>query len=124
MDMKENNDELLELTRDDELLVEQFMAGQRHDVADHGFSRRVMRHLPGRAYRLNRLWTIFCCALGVAFFVSIRGWDVVMSTLRMLAKTLPAADIFFVSPVAMVLSMFAIMVSMVYGTMKMLERVQ
>ena len=120
--MKENNDILQELSMDDELLVQQFLDENRKEIADHGFSRRVMRHLPGRADRLNRLWTIVCCALCVVFFIVIRGWDILTNTLQRLVKTLPASDFCFVSPLAIAMSMFIIVLGLSYGAMRILER--
>ena len=53
----------------DELLVRKFFDDNQIDVPDNGFSRRVMRRLPGRARRLNRVWTAVCAVVGVVLFV-------------------------------------------------------
>lgn len=53
----------------DELLVRKFFDGCKADVPDGGFSRRVMRRLPDRERRLNRIWTAVCAAVGVVLFV-------------------------------------------------------
>lgn len=49
----------------DDILIQQFMSEHMPVVEDMGFTRRVMRHLPQRANRRNRLWSIFCLAVGV-----------------------------------------------------------
>ncbi len=49
----------------DELLVKKFFEGNRIDLPDDGFSHRVMRRLPDRERRLNRLWTALCVVVGV-----------------------------------------------------------
>ncbi len=49
----------------DELLVRKFFEENKTELPDDGFSRRVMRRLPDRARRLNRIWTAVCLLLGV-----------------------------------------------------------
>ncbi len=48
----------------DELLLRKYFNENKADVPDDGFSRRVMRRLPDRARRLNRIWTAVCLLLG------------------------------------------------------------
>lgn len=61
----------------DELLVKQFLSQGKTDIADEGFSRRVMRSLPTRAWKLSRLWTCCCIAVFVLLFIVFHGWDFV-----------------------------------------------
>ncbi len=75
MDMERNHEQ-------EELLLQQFFNQQRFDVEDNGFSHRVMRMLPDRARRLNRLWTAVCTVVAVAFFVAGRGWKAVSGSLQ------------------------------------------
>lgn len=74
MDMTENNDKLLE----------SFFAESRQEVADNGFSRRVMRSLPRRSNRLARLWTAMGFTLAAVLFVWMDGvqltWDILRET--------------------------------------------
>ena len=50
----------------DELLVRKFFDENNVELPDNGFSNRVMRRLPDRARRLNRIWTgIFHYALSL-----------------------------------------------------------
>ena len=49
----------------DDILIQQFLGEHKPVVEDMGFTRRVMRHLPRRANRRNRLWSIFCLIVGV-----------------------------------------------------------
>lgn len=46
-----------------EKLIERFFNENPIEIEDNGFSRRVMRRLPDRPARLNRLWTGFCAAM-------------------------------------------------------------
>ncbi len=61
--MMENNDRLLE----------EFFAANRHEVADNGFSQRVMRRLPARSRQLAQIWSICGFTLVVVLFVALDG---------------------------------------------------
>lgn len=63
MVMMENNDRLLK----------EFFAANRHEITDNGFSRRVMRHLPARNRQLSQLWNICCFTLVTVLFVALDG---------------------------------------------------
>lgn len=45
---------------DDDKLIARFFSDNAVSIEDNGFSRRVMRSLPSRATRLNRVWTAVC----------------------------------------------------------------
>lgn len=68
----ENNDKLLE----------DFFADNRQEIADKGFTRRVMRRLPNHSSLLARAWTVCCCVLAVVLFVSLNGIELIGNTLR------------------------------------------
>lgn len=57
----------------DELLVRKFFEENKIEIPDAGFSRRVMRRLPDRTRRLNRIWTAICVAVGVVMCVNSIG---------------------------------------------------
>ena len=64
----------------DEALLQQFFADSaRMDIADDGFTDRVMRRLPeevdARCYRLYRLWTAAMAAVCVAVFFFVNGFQ-------------------------------------------------
>ena len=44
---------------DNDKLLRDFFAENKQEIADNGFSRRVMHHLPGRSNRLARIWSAF-----------------------------------------------------------------
>lgn len=52
------------------------------DVADDGFTRRVMRRLPDRERLSSRLWTVFCVVAAVVVFILKDGFDSLISCLR------------------------------------------
>jgi len=68
MDIIENKDFL---TESDELLVKGFFEENKIDIADNGFSERVMRCLPSPSVRLNRIWTAVCTLLGAVWLFSV-----------------------------------------------------
>ena len=41
---------------DNDKLLRDFFAENKQEIADNGFSRRVMHHLPGRSNHLVRIW--------------------------------------------------------------------
>ena len=41
---------------DNDKLLRDFFTENRQEIADRGFSRRVMHHLPDRSNRLARIW--------------------------------------------------------------------
>lgn len=55
----------MDMIDNDDRLIAQFMTEHKPQVADMGFTRRVMRHLPQHTDRLHRYWTLFCFAIGV-----------------------------------------------------------
>jgi ABC-type thiamin/hydroxymethylpyrimidine transport system permease subunit len=68
-----------------------------------------MRHLPGRAWRLNNIWTIVCAVLGLVFFVLVRGWEVLGNALAVWLHTAPAQDVFQLNTLTIVLSVLMLM---------------
>ncbi len=48
------------MMENDDKLLTSFFAEHRQEIADNGFSRRVLRHLPDRSRHLAQIWTAFC----------------------------------------------------------------
>lgn len=99
-------DELL--SPQDEALLERFFSQQRAEIQDHGFSHRVMRQLPSRNNKLNRWWTAFCIMLGIVFFIAIRGWKVLADAITVAVRTVPAQDVFQLTPVTLAVALGAL----------------
>ena len=64
----------------DEALLQRFFADSaRMDIADEGFTDRLMRRLPEevdtRCYRLYRLWTAAMAAVCIAVFFLVNGFQ-------------------------------------------------
>ena len=53
------------MMENDDKLLTSFFADHRQEIADNGFSRRVLRHLPDRSRHLAQIWTVFCFTLTV-----------------------------------------------------------
>ncbi|KAA6307821.1 hypothetical protein EZS27_040505 [termite gut metagenome] len=66
---------------DDELL-KQFFSEQKKEIADNGFTRRVIRHLPDRRKRLATLWTMFCSFCAVILFFAFSGIEIITRILH------------------------------------------
>ena len=70
------------MTENNDKLIEDFFAANRQEIADNGFTHRVMRRLPDHSSLLARLWTVCCCVLAVVLFVSLNGIELISNTLR------------------------------------------
>ena len=76
----------------DEQLISQFMQANKHEVADNGFSRRVMHRLPVSAKVWSDILTTVCVVLcGVLLYV-YDGLNLILSSLREVFQT-HSADI-------------------------------
>lgn len=67
---------------DNDKLLKDFFAENKREIADNGFSRRVMHQLPDRSNRLARLWTLFVMTVGAVLFITLGGLQAVWETLR------------------------------------------
>jgi hypothetical protein len=73
----------------DDLLLQQFFADAAcQQVADDGFTERVMRRLPARVDWFSRLWTLGCWVVFVVCFVAFDGWQLLSRHLDGLLHTL------------------------------------
>ena len=78
--IKENLEQVLPIS--DEELIGKFFAEQTFDVADRGFTSRVMHRLPDSSVRLNRIWTAVCAIAVVVVFILTKGWIPLMGSLQ------------------------------------------
>ena len=72
----------MDMTEDNDLLLRQFFQQTaQQQIADNGFTERVMQHLPqhasltARRTLLTRLWTAFCIVVFAVLFVAFPGWE-------------------------------------------------
>ena len=67
---------------DNDKILRNFFTENKQDIADNGFSRRVMRRLPDRSYRLVRLWSAFVAAVATVLFIWLGGLEAAWGTIR------------------------------------------
>lgn len=70
------------MQENDDKLLEEFFAAGKQEIADNGFTHRVMRHLPNRESRLSRIWTTFCFTLSIVLFIAFDGLQLMLNMLR------------------------------------------
>ena len=64
---------------DNEKLLHDFFAENKQEIADNGFSQRIMHHLPSQSNWLTRIRTALIVIIGTILFVWLGG---VEATLR------------------------------------------
>ena len=52
-----------------------FAEAAKTEIADNGFSRKVMRRLPSRAERMSRIWTCVCTMAAVVLLTYFKAWN-------------------------------------------------
>lgn len=67
---------------DNDKLLRDFFTENKQEIADNGFSRHVMRHLPNQSNKLAHIWTAFVMTLGIVLFVWLGGLQAIWETLR------------------------------------------
>ena len=123
------------MTESDDRLIERFFSeAARQQIADDGFTERVMAALPegmAKGRRLSRLWTWFCIAVGGMLFFLLNGWGVlkamllaflntVLTSLSVLLTTAPTADL-HLDPVLVLLLLVFVLVVLPYQTARKLS---
>lgn len=83
----------------DELLVRKFFEENKIEIPDAGFSRRVMRCLPDRTRRLNRIWTAICVAVGVVMCVKFDWLSSLSAQVKSLADTVMSNHVISENPI-------------------------
>lgn len=83
MDMNDNNEQLLR---------QFFSEAAQQQIADDGFSERVMHRLPSRINWFNRLWTAFCILVFAVLFVVFDGMSQLAVQLEVMIRTMSTHD--------------------------------
>lgn len=94
------------MNENDDFLIQQFLAPLKTDeVADDGFSLRVLQALPNRRQeRQSRVWTAFCLVVGALLFLFTRSWEPILAGLRhFFIDTLPQLNLAYVALSVLVL---------------------
>lgn len=66
----------------DDKLIADFFATKKKEVADNGFSRKVMENLPHKTNRLAQAWALFVTLVALVLFFVFDGLQGVITTLR------------------------------------------
>lgn len=93
----------------DELLVKRFFEENRIEMPDDGFSRRVMRRLPGSTKRISRIWTAVCAAVAVLFFIKNDFFKMLYGTCKGIANDVITNDALRQSPQFIVVILLALL---------------
>lgn len=70
------------MIKNDEQLISGFLRDNRREVADNGFSRRVMRRLPIRPGMVSDLLTAVCVLLSCILFFTFGGPNLIQASLQ------------------------------------------
>lgn len=65
----------------DDKLIESFMLTHKHEIADNGFSRRVIRQLPQRAKWLSDMLSVACTIICCVLFYVYNGFEILFQTI-------------------------------------------
>lgn len=66
----------------DDKILKKFFAENKQEIADNGFTRRVMHRLPDRSYRLANILTAICMAVAIVVFIVSDGLMAIVGILR------------------------------------------
>jgi hypothetical protein len=90
----------MDMTEDNDILLKQFFQeASQQQIADNGFTERVMQSLPqhsllaARRRLLIRLWTVFCILVFAILFVLFDGWNLLAVQLEVMVKTMAVQTI-------------------------------
>ena len=72
----------------DSLLQQFFSEAASQQIADNGFTERVMQRLPSRMNWFVRIWNTVCIVLFAVLFVVFRGWDLLAVQLEVMLRTM------------------------------------
>lgn len=93
------------MTEDNERLLQQFFSeAAQQQIADNGFTHRVMQQLPARSGWVARLWTPCCIATFMVLFIKFRGWELLFVHFEHMLQAFAAQS--FTTNMLMLLSVF------------------
>lgn len=99
----------MDMTNDNDQLLQQFFSeAARQEIADNGFSRRVMSRLPSRINWFTRIWTACCVLIAVVLFYVSNGWELLLASLEVLVRTALVHD-FQIHPLMLIASALVLM---------------
>ena len=106
MDMEDNKDILLNNL---------FAEAAKTEIADNGFSRKVMRRLPSRAERMSRIWTCVCTMAAVVLLTYFKAWNYLFDLAVNATCVTRNIDWLHLLPVVVILPTVTMLVSSVFA---------
>ena len=85
-------------------LLQKFFAEHRKDIADEGFTRRVIQRLPAHKNRTAQIWTFCCSVLTLVAFVALDGVHLLGNALMQALRNTVNSGIMDIDPKAMLLA--------------------
>ena len=76
------------MMEDNDKLLRDFFSANKQEVADNGFSSKVMNSLPQRVNPFTKMWGAFVLLAGIILFFIFDGWLAVIESLRDLFVTI------------------------------------
>lgn len=89
----------------DDQLVGRFVKEQKQEIADNGFSDKVLRRISSRnkEIRLSRLWVAFCVVVTVILFITFNGAEILASGVQEIVAILRQSSIPEMDPLRLLL---------------------
>lgn len=75
--------------KDNQLIASFFQHAAEEQIADNGFTRRVINRLPADTVRQSHLWTLFCVVIAVVLFYVSGVWVDVLINIKVFVANLP-----------------------------------
>lgn len=99
----------------DILLDKLFAEAAKTEIADNGFSRRVMRRLPLRAEKYSRIWTAICTSAAIILLTYFKAWNYLLDGAINVVCALHNINWLHVLPLIILLPTATMLISSVYA---------
>ena len=79
----------MDMINDNDRLLQQFFSeAASQQIADNGFTERVMQRLPMRMNWFVRIWNTVCIGLFAVLFIVFRGWELLAVQFEVMLRTM------------------------------------
>ncbi|MEY8706268.1 DUF5056 domain-containing protein [Bacteroides faecichinchillae] len=90
---------------DNDKLLHDFFAENKQEIADNGFSQRVMHHLPSQSNWLVRIRTALIVIIGTILFVWLGGVEVTLRNMQEAIANIDQKSLIIIAIVLLYLGM-------------------
>lgn len=70
------------MMEENDKLINDFFASQKQEIADNGFTKKVMKRLPYRISPLAKIWGLLVLITAITLFCIFDGWIYIIQSLR------------------------------------------